>query len=387
MVPRRTRPRAPRWGVLALIALSWARPPFAAAELCLPALAEQGRRLHEMPDPSSFWLELLLRQHEACWTADRTSDELRVFVYGSTAVMGYPGTAADSVTEQLNTLWKEQSLPARAFNLAFGANHACKDMLILWESLRYRPGVIVYAMVPADLTRAIAARYRRDAPLAELQLARFMRNSAPRVLEMAAESSTGLELPLADYRDEFQGLERGWARPWTWPLREVAAYVYAVVATRLQMVAGWLGIGESAEQITLPTASPSDCRRTRSQNRRDYAPWGRINPLLYLAKVRDRTGIPVVVVNWPIAHEPSGDCFDAYYTNDLVRGYRNWLAAETSRLGIPFVDVSQILLPRDFLDSRHPSTRGQRKIARALSPRLVPILRQRASELLTAPPH
>ena len=50
-----------------------------AADLCLPSLAEEGRRLHEMPSPSVYWLDLLLRQHEACWTADEPRERLRVF--------------------------------------------------------------------------------------------------------------------------------------------------------------------------------------------------------------------------------------------------------------------------------------------------------------------
>ena len=34
------------WGLVAVIALLWARPPLAAAELCLPALAEGTRSLN-----------------------------------------------------------------------------------------------------------------------------------------------------------------------------------------------------------------------------------------------------------------------------------------------------------------------------------------------------
>jgi hypothetical protein len=47
------------------LALALAVTP-AAADVCLPSLAEEGRRLHEMPAPSVHWPELLLRQHEAC---------------------------------------------------------------------------------------------------------------------------------------------------------------------------------------------------------------------------------------------------------------------------------------------------------------------------------
>jgi hypothetical protein len=144
------------WTTLAAVGLLMALPQWARAETCLPSLAEEGRRLSEMPEPSTFWLELLLRQHEACRVAKGPHEDVRVFVYGSTPVMGYPGPAAESVTEQLNFFWRQQGLRAHAFNFAFGAGHATKDMLIVRESLRYRPDVIVYGMTPADLTRGLA---------------------------------------------------------------------------------------------------------------------------------------------------------------------------------------------------------------------------------------
>jgi hypothetical protein len=117
-------------------------------------------------------------------------------------------------------------------------------------------------------------------------------------------------------------------------------------------------------------------------NVRDYRRWGEVNPLAYLAEVRDRTGIPVVVIDWPIAPQPSDECFSPALTNAAVRGYRAWLGAEAQRRGLPLVDLSQTLLPRDFLDLEHPNVRGQRKIAGALSPQLLPVLRRRIAEVL-----
>src|SRR5262245_8269997 len=84
---------------VALLLVAWSP---VAAEMCLPSLAEDGRRLHEMPTPSVYWLELLLRQHEACRTAERPHTQLRVFFYGNDSVMGDPHPATDSVPEHLN---------------------------------------------------------------------------------------------------------------------------------------------------------------------------------------------------------------------------------------------------------------------------------------------
>jgi len=55
-----------------------------------------------------------------------------------------------------------------------------------------------------------------------------------------------------------------------------------------------------------------------------------------------------------------------------VENYRGWLRAETQRLGMPLIDLSHTLLPRDFLDTLHPNARGQRKIAGAMAPFLEP---------------
>lgn len=88
-----------------------------------------------------------------------------------------------------------------------------------------------------------------------------------------------------------------------------------------------------------------------------------------------------------ISHEPSEDCFNAYVTKRIVDRYRAWMRAEAARLRLPTIDLTQTLLPRNFLDTLHPNARGERKVAGALSPHLVPVLRERAAEVLPARPH
>ena len=375
---------------IALIGASLARARVSAAEVCLPSLAEQGRRLHEMPAPSVLWLELLLRQHEACWTAGGPHEQLRVFLYGNSAVLGHPERAEDTAAEHLNALWKQAQLPAHAFNLGFVTAHAMKDMLIVHESLRYHPDVIVYGAIPADFTRYVAARFRRGASGPFVRLVRFMRNSAPALLEFEAEHPAGLERPLGRYGREFADVPpRSWFHPSTWPVREVAAFMYTALGTRLRAAGERLGlVTPPGEATSGPTAGPYHCGETHRRNARDFRGFAETNTLAYLAELRDRTGIPVVVVDWPVAHEPSDDCYNSYFTNRLVYAYRAWVAAETRRLGLPLVDLSNTLLPRDFLDTLHPNARGQRKIGDALAPFLDPVLQRRAAEVLApAEPH
>ncbi len=381
-------PRETCAGALAALALLLATSP-CAADLCLPPLAEQGRRLHEMPAPSVYWLELLLRQHEACWTADAPHERLRVFLYGNSAVMGHPELADDTAARHLNTLWESARLPAHAFNLGFLTAHAPKDMLIVHESLRYRPDVIVYGTMPGDFWRYIAARSVRGASRAFLDLVRFMRTSAPAVLEFAAEEPAGLEWPLARYRRALENARRRWWRPSTWPVRDVLAFAYTATATRLRLVGErWGLLAPPGEPTSGLPAGPYSCSATHRRNARDFNGWDKVNSLAYLAQVRDRTGIPVVVVDWPIAHEPWEDCYNSYFTNRAVRNYRTWLQEEARRLGLPLIDLSHTLLPRDFLDTLHPDSRGQRKIAGAMAPFLEPVLRRRMAEVLApAAPH
>ena len=373
---------------LVALMLSLASAPRAAA-LCLPSLAEQGRRLHEMPAPSVFWLELLLRQHEACWTADAPHDRLRVFLYGNSAVLGHPEAAEDTVSEHLNALWESAHLPAHAFNFGFVTAHAVKDMLIVHESLRYRPDVIVYGAIPADFWRLVAARYIAGAGPAYNGLARMMRTNAGAVLAFAAEEPPGLARPLGLYRRAFERLPRRWWRGESWPGRDVLTFAYTATATRLRPLAERLGlVAPRGEPTSGNPAGPYDCRATHRHNARAFNGWSKVNALAYLAQVRDRTGIPIVVVDWPIAHEPAEDCYNSYFTNRIVKSYRGWLAEETQRLGMPLIDLSHTLLPRDFLDTLHPNARGQRKIAGAIAPFLDPVLRRRMAEVLpAAAPH
>jgi hypothetical protein len=359
-----------------------------AATLCLPSLAEQGRRLHEMPAPSVFWLELLLRQHEACWTADEPHERLRVFLYGNSAVLGHPEAADDTAAEHLNRLWETAPVPAHAFNFGFATAHAVKDMLILHESLRFRPDVIVYGVNPADFSRYVATRYIAVAGPAYNGLARMMRTNASAVLRFAAEAPPGLARPLGLYRRAFGKLPLLWSGGEGWPGREVLTFAYTAASTRIRPLGERLGLVEPAGEPTSgKPAGPYDCRATHRRNARSFNGWGKVNPLAYLAQVRERTGIPIVVVDWPIAHEPSGDCYNSYFTNHIVGSYHAWLQDETRRLDIPVIYLTRALLPRDFLDTLHPNARGQRKIAGSMVPFLEPILRRRMQEVPVAAPH
>jgi len=82
---------------------------------------------------------------------------------GNNAVQGHPAAADDIASGHLNAFWKSAPLPAHAFNFGFVTAHAVKDMLIVHESPRYRPDVIVYGAIRSH-PHAAAPGLSRHAP-------------------------------------------------------------------------------------------------------------------------------------------------------------------------------------------------------------------------------
>lgn len=117
---------------------------------CLPPVFDRGLRLHPLPNPQVFWLELLLRQHELCWRRPVTPDELRVAVFGSSAVYGYPLPPEEAFTALINERFVADDVPAHLFNLAFVASYQVRDALLIAQALAYQPDVIVYPVTLAD---------------------------------------------------------------------------------------------------------------------------------------------------------------------------------------------------------------------------------------------
>src|SRR5262245_5810935 len=94
-------------------------PAHARPWLCLPPAFDQGRRLHPLPNPDVYWLEIMLRQHELCWRAPRTPNELRVLLLGSSAVYGFPLPVEETLSGYLNDHFARTGTPAHMFNLGF----------------------------------------------------------------------------------------------------------------------------------------------------------------------------------------------------------------------------------------------------------------------------
>ena len=101
--------------------------------------------------------------------------------------------------------------------------------------------------------------------------------------------------------------------------------------------------------------------------------------LEYLAKLRRETGVEVLVVNWPVAHEPRGDCYNVRYPTAAFQDYVDWMEETSETLGLEYLDLHDLLTRREFVDSVHPTVRGQRKVALRLGNKIAALLRKEAT--------
>lgn len=54
------------------------------------------------------------------------------------------------------------------------------------------------------------------------------------------------------------------------------------------------------------------------------ANWKQWHMLDFLAELREETGVEILVVNWPVAHQPRGDCYNIRYPTEAMSDYDDW---------------------------------------------------------------
>jgi lysophospholipase L1-like esterase len=101
--------------------------------------------------------------------------------------------------------------------------------------------------------------------------------------------------------------------------------------------------------------------------------------------VRDATGIPVLVVNLPVTHEPVGQCYNVRYSARRVKQFNGWLQTECAARKFDYVDLHTLLPPDQFSDPLHPTAEGHRLIADELAPAVETLLRARAAGRRSSP--
>src|SRR6185436_4843382 len=103
------------------------------------------------------------------------------------------------------------------------------------------------------------------------------------------------------------------------------------------------------------------------------------NVLAYLEEERRRSGIEVLIVHWPIAHEPVGDCYNVRFTAEIVPQFEAWLRSESARRGLHYLDLHDLLPSERFLDSVHIGAEGHAEIAARVAAALDPVVEEVAA--------
>lgn len=336
---------------------------------CLPPVFDGGQRLHALPAPRIFWLDLLLRQHELCWRSPTAPGELRVALFGNSAVYGLATRAEQTFGGLLNQHFAADGVPAHLYNLAFVVPYQVRDAVIIHEMLAYDPDVFVYPITLADFFHV--------APLPYPLVVQFFERNRGTVAALANTAPIGLAEPFKLYGASFaRHPTRFW---WYDSFREAGAFLRLGAQAHAQYI---------TERITSPAPLPSadgsrggapyDCQRVKRNQTTVFRNWETWNILAYLQHLRETRHIEVLIINWPVSHEPIDECYNAGYTNDALAEYDRWLADEVARRGLHYLDLQNLLPPGEFIDSRHVTAAGHQRIAEAVARTLDPLLRDLA---------
>jgi hypothetical protein len=333
---------------------------------CLPPIFDHGERLHALPGPSVFRLDFLLRQHEICrrWIPG----EVRIVLAGSSSVYGFPLTTEHTFAHMLNDHFAAAAIPAHVFNLAFVNPYQVRDAVIIDAARSFAPDIIVYPITLAE--------FSHYAPVFFSTMVKFFGANRTAVLQLAEHPPSGLDEPIRKYATV---LNRPNARTSTWNyLQEAGGLLRSALRIHARAVAERLGsVPTSLVNESLQRQTSYDCAKTHALVAQHYRNWQTWNILSYLEELQRSEGIDVVVVAWPLAHEPVDDCYSVRYTEESVEQFDSWVQEESARRGLSFVDLHALLSPELFLDSLHVSAEGHARVAAALESVLDPLIASR----------
>ncbi len=351
--------------VLVLVLLVMGGASTAWSQVCLPPLLGDRPRLQDMDKTGVLWLNLLLRQHEVCWREPKQPDETRIFAIGNSAIYGFPWPSDLSSIGFVNEAFAKQKVPAHLFNLGLMFTYQTKEAMVLAEALRYKPDFIVYGVTLDDLAHL--------APYPYLPVATFFDANSRLVDRLASDPPATFEEPFRLYR-EAQAQDVRPIASWI-EFREMGTFVRLAVEQTAKALRKKM-FPEYREKIPRIRRGSRRyrCRSVLPSFREKYANWQEWSMLDVLAELRAETGVEVLVVNWPVAHQPRGACYNARYPTEAFNEYVDWIEAKASELELDFLDLHDLLAQREFVDSVHPTVKGQRKVAQRLEAEILDLL-------------
>jgi hypothetical protein len=332
---------------------------------CLPPLFDGGRRLHDLRGATLFDIDVMLSQHELCHRARDGVAETRVLLFGNSAIFGARLTEDQTVAHLLNDSLARDGADAHVYNLGYATTYQLKEAMLMRASLRFDPDVIVYGVTLADFMHVTPILWPPG--IAEL----LLRN--PDWLEtMAREGAPGIDDLVESYvrpGGDSVPMASRWLRRW----RALGSYARVAARRHAQRAATspWLGGGvdpDSADDLSPPIMQREDytCGEVLESFARNFRGWRTWNTLEYLESLAERVDARVVVVAWPIRHDPKGACYNWRYPKRAVAEFDAWLRDEAERRGFSFVDLHDALGRSAFVDSLHPTPSGNEEVVSRL---------------------
>jgi hypothetical protein len=341
----------------------------ATAGLCLPPLLGGRPRLHEVGRLHVMWLDLLMREHEVCWREPAVPNEARIFALGNSTIFGFPLPADRTAIGLVDRRFANRGIPAHVFNLGFVFTYQLKELLILSKALPYEPDLIVYGVTLDD--------FLHRAPLEYASMKEFFEANSGTIERLAADPPATFAEPLERYREAQARTVRPIA-PWI-ALRQTGSFVRRYVAEFAMALRKRMFPDLPDENALIQKPNPHySCETVKRDFEKNFSDWKAWSMLDALAELRDERGIDVLVVNWPVAHVPRGDCYNIRYPAAALADYAVWMKERTAALDLPYLDLHDLLLPSEFVDSLHPTAHGQAKVAARLAVRLEAWLAERA---------
>lgn len=188
----------------------------------------------------------------------------------------------------------------------------------------------------------------------------------------------GLAEPFARYAKDFA--RSAASRHSTDQLHDTGMFTRAAVRTASVSIATALNSQPPRFHSGIGRRTTYACAETRKIMARDFRNWKDWSILPYLADLQRSRGIRVLMVHWPVAHDPIDDCYSARFTNVAVADFSEWLRAETTHWGLAYLDLSTLLAADAFTDTIHVTTSGHQQVADSVARVLTPMLQNLAAQ-------
>ncbi len=268
-------------------------------------------------------LDALFASHRISGTP-KTPNEYRVLFLGDSSIWGLEVAADQTVSACLDRLQRTvNGKTIRAYNLAYPAPNALRDMLILRRALDYQPDLIVWPLTLHSLVRV-------EFPLSDMVLAQADEASAD-----ARAMGFTLPLPASSWLDKSLFAQRGALAAW-WQ-NQLQGFAWRAT-----------GIDYAPREFSTPPKFDLTDSTTYDMSAQAIA-WEVIPFGIGMAAARNT---PVLLINEPI-YISSGTNSDIRYDADYPRAaydqYRAELAARATDQKWSYLDLWNTLPPDQFV--------------------------------------